>query len=90
MSDTPRRIPFADLTPAQQQARTAAINRVLAAHGFGAPRGAVTTRRIVAASSTLADLTTEDHPELDPALRDDIARVRDALDRILTRKGARK
>lgn len=43
----------------------------------------VSKRRMEAAQSTLADLTTEDHDELDGAVRDEIAHVIDVLDRLI-------
>lgn len=39
----------------------------------------VSRRRIWAALATLADLTTEDHPELTGRVRDEIAHVRHVL-----------
>lgn len=46
----------------------------------------VTKRRIEAAICTLADLTTEDHEELDGRTRDEIGHVIHALDQIFERK----
>lgn len=46
----------------------------------------VSKRRIEAAICTLADLTTEEHDELDGAMRDEIGHVIFTLDQILERK----
>lgn len=46
----------------------------------------VSKRRMEAALSTLADLTTEDHDELDGAARDEIAHVIDVLDRLVEQR----
>ncbi|WP_157063317.1 hypothetical protein [Luteipulveratus mongoliensis] len=46
----------------------------------------VTRSRIEAALRTLADLTTEEHPELDGRTRDQIAYVRSVLHEINERK----
>jgi len=47
----------------------------------------VDARRIEAALCTLADLTTEEHDELDDGgVRDEFSHVIDVLDRILERK----
>lgn len=43
----------------------------------------VTKRRIEAALCALADLTSEDHDELNGAVRDEFSHVIDVLDRIL-------
>lgn len=43
----------------------------------------VTARRMEAAINTLADLTTEDHDELDGRVRDEFAHVIDVLDRLI-------
>lgn len=42
----------------------------------------VSKRRIEAALNTLADLTTEDHEELDGHTRDEFSHVIDVLDRM--------
>ena len=47
----------------------------------------VSGQRIDAALATLADLTTEEHPELTPQVRDAIARVRSVLHDIRERRG---
>lgn len=43
----------------------------------------VTKRRMEAAIRTLADLTAEDHDELDGATRDEFSHVIDVLDRLI-------
>ena len=43
----------------------------------------VTKRRIEAAICTLADLTSEDHDELDGTVRDEISHVIHVLDRLI-------
>jgi hypothetical protein len=45
--------------------------------------GKVSRRRMEAAINTLADLTTEDHEELDGGTRDEISHVIFVLDQIL-------
>lgn len=49
----------------------------------------VTVQRLEAALCALADLTTEDHPELDGKVRDEIGHVIDVLDRIIDRRRGR-
>lgn len=43
----------------------------------------VTKRRMEAALCTLADLTAEDHEELDGKVRDEFSHVIDVLDRLI-------
>lgn len=50
---------------------------------------AVTKRRLEAALCTLADLTTEEHEELDGATRDEIGHVIYVLDQIIDQKTKR-
>lgn len=46
----------------------------------------VTKRRMEAALCTLADLTAEDHDELDGKTRDEFAHVIDVLDRLIEQR----
>lgn len=46
----------------------------------------VSKRRMEAAQSTLADLTTEEYDELDGTVRDEIAHVIDVLDRLIEQR----
>ena len=48
-------------------------------------RDRVSPDRVSAAIDTLGDLAGEDHPELDPATRDDLGHLRFVLEQILER-----
>lgn len=48
----------------------------------------VTKRRMEAALCTLADLTAEDHDELDGGTRDELSHVIDVLDRMIEKRVA--
>lgn len=52
--------------------------------------GAVSVQWLEAALCTLADLTTEDHPELDGGTRDEVSHVIYVLDQMIERRRAER